>query len=151
MMKIWNMKTLMSNRKWLSIVFIIGILSIQSFQMWSAPFWKVQPQSSLEITRTCSELFKPYINDVERIGIFYNSPDIGFKLDNKRVAPYVQLQYELAPQILDPRPSEILNQEWIIGYYEKDERVKKADLIGGNLGYSVVDICNNYVLYHRVK
>jgi hypothetical protein len=139
------------SRQSLAIVLLLAaVLTTQNLKSIVTPFWKAQQQNPLINAYVCGDQFKPALDQVEKVGFFYESPQPGFEIYDKRITPQIQLQYVLVPTVLDHRPEKLEEYQWVIGYFINEKLAEtQANEIGPILGLQPKKVCLNYVLFER--
>jgi len=134
---------------WAALFLFAALLFPELFSLFP-PFWQVRGASSLASVSACADQFKPYLEKIDSLGYFYETPGLGLKITDNRHAPQLQIQYALVPKLLDNRPEQLEQYKWVIGYFQNE---KVADSLGEaiapGLGLQVKTHCQNYVLFQR--
>jgi hypothetical protein len=139
-------------KKSLVIIFFLAVLFMQNIIAMFQPFWQVIPNNPLQDVHTCAAEFKLSINAAPRVGFFYQQPQPGFLISDKRIIAQVQLQAVLAPQIVDHRPDQMKSYRWVIGYFINEKlAASEAEAVGSINDLQTVKVCGNYVLFEQVK
>lgn len=132
------------------VIFLLAVLLAPELATWRGPFWQIMQDSSLLNVSSCAAQFKPYLKKAERLAYFYEAPRKGFSITDNRIAPQLQLQYVLAPKVLDNRPEQLGQYPWVIGYFENQKIASSlAEAAALQLDVQVVKVCQNYVLFQR--
>jgi hypothetical protein len=135
----------------LAVIFLLVVLFAQNLTILSKPFWQIAQDNPLLPAYACAAQFKPQIAGEERLGYFYQQPQRGFVIYDKRIAPQIQLQYALIPQVLDHRPEQIGEYDWVVGYFINEKvAAEQGRAMSGKYGWQVAETCGNYVLFQRV-
>jgi hypothetical protein len=125
-----------------------------NFRDLTTPFWKLKKyqQNPLRLAYACVDQFGPRLKTASRVAYFYQQPNFTARrwpdsfLDAKGLP---QMQYVLAPLILDNRVEAIPDARWVIGYIENEELHFLPASLAPGLGLEVDTICGNYVLFRR--
>jgi hypothetical protein len=114
------------------------------------PFWQRDQVNPLAQVHTCASQFASYLQDTTRIGYFYEFPRKATFFTDNRSAPQLQMQYALAPHILDSRPEIIQDSAWVIGYFENEKLAEStARALAPSLDLEIEAVCSNFVLFRR--
>lgn len=129
---------------------MLAVLLAPELSSWRGPFWQTKQDSTLISASSCAAQFKPYIERIDRLGYFYEMPRQGFPITDNRIAPQLQLQNVLTPKVLDNSSEQLGQYTWIVGYFENQKIASSlAETIASQLDLQVVEVCQNYVLFHR--
>jgi hypothetical protein len=124
-----------------------------NFRDLTTPFWKLKQyqQNPLRRAYACADQFGPSLKTASRVAFFYQQPRF-IAWNTFQGAPdfrQLELQYALAPVILDNRLEAIPRARWVIGYFENEELHFLPGALASVLGLEVETICGNYVLFRR--
>jgi len=124
-----------------------------NFRDLTTPFWKLKQyqQNRLRQAYACAHQFGPPLKTASRVAYFYQQPHFTAR-NTLQGAPdlrQLEMQYVLAPLILDNRPEAIPDARWVIGYFENEELHFLPAALASVLGLEVDTICRNYVLFRR--
>jgi hypothetical protein len=140
----------LDRRIWAIIILLVALALNLDFHDLVTPFWRMEQQNPLLMASTCAEQFASRLEGVERIGYFYQQPQSSTFFADKRSTPQLQMQYVLAPSILDSRPEVVAESRWVIGYFENEKLAEnEAQTLAPILGLQVESACRNFVLFRR--
>ena len=137
---------------WAIVILLIAVILDANIRDLVSPFWQQQQSNPLMLPILCAEQFKPKWNETTRLGYFYQQPQKSTFFADNRSARQLQLQYALAPHILDSRPEMIQVSPWVIGYFENEKTAEsEAQTLAPELGLEVELACGQYILFRRVN
>jgi hypothetical protein len=132
------------------VILLVAVLLTVNFSDLSKPFWQLAQTNPLSQVHSCAGQFSSYLKDTPRVGYFYEWPRYRTFFADKRSTPQVQMQYALAPIILDSNPEIIQELPWVIGYFENEKLAEsKAQDLAPALGLEIEAVCRNFVLLRR--
>jgi len=130
-----------------------------NFRDLTTPFWKLKKyqQNPLRLAYACVDQFGPRLKTASRVAFFYQQPHFTAPYTFQDAISYpgadfrqLEMQYVLAPLILDNRLEALPDARWVIGYFQNEKLAEnEAQTLAPVLGLEVDRICENYVLFRR--